>query len=127
MELWINSLVKVVQLCRPRQPLRRTNPNKGPDEDPMWDPISWEEAYDLVASDFKKSIDEDPRKLQQYLAKNKLPWVQVYEPGGFSSPTAIQLGIAIVPTMMLIDKSGKVVNRNVAISDLDREVNRQFK
>jgi len=46
-----------------KQPLKRTNPEKGPGVDPMWEPISWDEALDLVARELKKSIDEDPRKL----------------------------------------------------------------
>jgi phenylacetyl-CoA:acceptor oxidoreductase len=34
---------------RIRQPLKRTNPKKGRDEDPGWAPISWAEALDLLA------------------------------------------------------------------------------
>ena len=34
---------------RVKQPLRRTNPKKGRDEDPGFAPISWDEALDLVA------------------------------------------------------------------------------
>ncbi len=30
-------------------PMRRTNPQKGRNEDPGWEPISWDEAYDEVA------------------------------------------------------------------------------
>ncbi len=30
-------------------PMRRTNPSKGRDEDPGWEAISWEEAYDEIA------------------------------------------------------------------------------
>jgi len=48
---------------RIKQPLKRTNPEKGVDVDPMWEPISWDEALDTVARELKKSIDEDPRKL----------------------------------------------------------------
>ena len=48
---------------RIKQPLKRTNPEKGPGVDPMWEPISWDEALDLVGAEFKKSVDEDPRKL----------------------------------------------------------------
>jgi len=46
-----------------KTPLRRTNPQKGLGVDPKWEPISWDEAYDLVAKELKKSISEDPRKL----------------------------------------------------------------
>jgi len=46
-----------------KQPLKRTNPVKGVGIDPGWVPISWEEAFSIVASELKKSIDQDPRKL----------------------------------------------------------------
>ena len=46
-----------------KQPLKRTNPEKGPNIDPMWEPISWDEAFEITARELKKSIDEDPRKL----------------------------------------------------------------
>jgi thiosulfate reductase/polysulfide reductase chain A len=31
-------------------PLKRTNPNKGRDQDPRWQPISWNEALDTIAA-----------------------------------------------------------------------------
>ena len=34
---------------RVTQPMRRTNPNKGPDEDPEFEPITWEEAISEIA------------------------------------------------------------------------------
>jgi len=46
-----------------KTPLKRTNPEKGPGVDPKWQPISWDEAFALVAAELKKSISEDPRKL----------------------------------------------------------------
>ncbi|MBI2317825.1 MAG: molybdopterin-dependent oxidoreductase, partial [Betaproteobacteria bacterium] len=45
------------------KPLRRTNPNKGLDEDPRWKEISWEEALDEIAAVLKRVHAEDPRKL----------------------------------------------------------------
>ena len=44
-----------------KEPLRRTNPEKGPGVDPKWEPISWEEALDYTAREIKKSVDKDPR------------------------------------------------------------------
>ncbi len=35
---------------RIRGPMRRTNPRKGRGEDPRWEPISWEEALDILAA-----------------------------------------------------------------------------
>ena len=48
---------------RVKTPLKRTNPNKGPDVDPKWVEITWDEALDTIASKIKKIRDEDPRKL----------------------------------------------------------------
>ncbi len=44
-------------------PLRRTNPEKGIDEDPGWKEISWDEALDEVAENLKRIRADDPRKL----------------------------------------------------------------
>jgi len=48
---------------RVKAPLKRTNPEKGPDIDPKWVEISWDEALDIVAARFKKIREEDSRKL----------------------------------------------------------------
>ncbi|MDR2187745.1 MAG: molybdopterin-dependent oxidoreductase [Azonexus sp.] len=50
-----------------RQPLRRTNPQKGPGVDPQWEPISWDEALTITAREIKKSLDQDPRKIMPSL------------------------------------------------------------
>ncbi len=46
-----------------KQPLKRTNPEKGPGVDPKWEPIGWDEAFEIVSRELKKAIDEDPRKI----------------------------------------------------------------
>jgi phenylacetyl-CoA:acceptor oxidoreductase len=40
---------KLYNPARIRTPLKRTNPNKGRHEDPRWEPISWDQALDLLA------------------------------------------------------------------------------
>ena len=72
------------------------------------------------------SLDNVARDLQQYLGQNRLPWIHLFEEGGLDSPLAEQLGIALVPTMILVGADGKVVNRNISASDLDRELTRLF-
>jgi len=47
---------------RLKKPVKRTNPRKGPGEDPGWVEISWDEALDLVASKMKAMIEKDPRE-----------------------------------------------------------------
>ncbi len=54
---------KVYNPNRIKSPLKRTNPNKGIDEDPMWQEISWDEALDTVAKRLKEVRDKDPRRV----------------------------------------------------------------
>lgn len=39
---------------RVKQPMKRTNPKKGRDEDPGFVPISWDEAYDIIGNKFRE-------------------------------------------------------------------------
>ena len=59
----IASIMSLYNPYRVKTPLKRTNPEKGPDIDPGWVEISWEEAIDTVAKRLKKIREEDPRKL----------------------------------------------------------------
>ncbi|NWG10989.1 molybdopterin-dependent oxidoreductase [Candidatus Bathyarchaeota archaeon] len=43
-------------------PMKRTNPNKGKDEDPMWERITWEEAYEIIANKVKDALTDFPYK-----------------------------------------------------------------
>ena len=58
-----SSLMRLYDPQRIKTPMKRTNPRKGPDDDPGWVPISWEEALDTVGKELKKTFDDDPRKL----------------------------------------------------------------
>lgn len=68
------------------------------------------------------SLDSDRDKLTDYLRTNSLPWPQLHEEGGLDSRYANELGILTLPTMFLIDSSGKVVRRNVHAGELDAEL-----
>ncbi len=50
-----------------KQPMRRTNPDKGPGIDPRWEPISWEQAFEITAREIKKSLERDPRLIMPSL------------------------------------------------------------
>ena len=45
------------------KPMKRTNPRKGPGEDPGWVEIEWEEAFEITCREFGKVRQTDPRKL----------------------------------------------------------------
>lgn len=47
---------------RIKKPLKRTNPKKGPGEDPKWVEVSYEEAFDEIAKRLKKIRTENPSK-----------------------------------------------------------------
>ncbi len=48
---------------RVKTPLKRTNPEKGIGVDPQWQPISWDEAIDIVAKKPNEVRKDDPRKV----------------------------------------------------------------
>jgi len=68
------------------------------------------------------SLDNSRSELETYLTENRLPWPQIFEPGGLDSRPANQLGILTLPTMILVDQQGKVVNRNIQIAELEDEL-----
>ena len=43
------------------------------------------------------------------------------------SPLANQMGIQTLPTMILVDKTGKVIRRNVHVGELEGELEKLFK
>ena len=68
------------------------------------------------------SVDSNVKTLKAYLAENPLPWPQIFEEGGQDSRPANALGIITVPTMILVDAQGKVVNRNLQTAELEAEL-----
>jgi len=68
------------------------------------------------------SLDANVKDLKAYLAENPLPWEQIFEEGGQDSRPANVLGIITVPTMILVDADGKVVNRSIQASEIEAEL-----
>ena len=73
------------------------------------------------------SLDTNAKDLNAFLAENKLSWPQIFEEGGLDSRPANALGILTVPTMILVDQQGKVVNRNVQMAELEGELKKLIK
>jgi thiol-disulfide isomerase/thioredoxin len=73
-------------------------------------------------------LDNDPQAMAAYLKQNDPRWPQLFEEGGIeTSRYAAEMGIQIVPTMILVNKEGKVVNRNIRADELETELQRQLK
>ena len=59
------------------------------------------------------SLDDDPRRSAETVAAAGLPGAHLHLPGGIDrSPLAVKYGIQRLPHAFLLDKAGKVVNRN---------------
>ena len=69
------------------------------------------------------NLDNDRRDLDAFLKETPLPWPQIFEPGGMDSRLAVEYGIISLPTMILVDAKGKVLNRNIrTAAELDRQL-----
>ena len=73
------------------------------------------------------NLDSDRAAAITYLQDNPLPWPHLYEPGGLDSRLATELGILTLPTMILLDKDGKVINRNIHAAELDEELGKRLR
>lgn len=56
------TILSVYNPYRVKGPMRRTNPQKGLDEDPGWVEISWDEALDTIEAELRRVREDDPRK-----------------------------------------------------------------
>lgn len=68
------------------------------------------------------SLDSDAKQLAGVLQQARINWPQLWSEGGMESQHAVEMGIVTLPTIMLVDKTGKVVHRGLHISQLDAEI-----
>ena len=69
------------------------------------------------------NVDGTEKKAMDFVKEARLPWIQLFEPGGLEgSSLANRLGVQTLPTNLLIDQDGKVVRHNVQVAELDKEL-----
>ncbi|MDA1041593.1 MAG: redoxin family protein, partial [Planctomycetota bacterium] len=68
------------------------------------------------------TLDSDQQQLTTYLSGSPIPWPQLHESAGLDGRLAEELGVLTLPTMLLLDAEGKVVDRNLVITDLERKL-----
>jgi thiol-disulfide isomerase/thioredoxin len=73
------------------------------------------------------NVDTNAKEATEFVRQEKISWPQLYEPGGLNSSLAANLGIVTLPTMMLVGKDGRVVNRSITAGELDAELKKLLK
>ena len=71
------------------------------------------------------NVDNDPQLAVDAIKKARLTWPQIHESGGLESRPATELGILTLPTMLLLDKKGRVISRNIHISEVEAEIKKR--
>ena len=71
------------------------------------------------------NVDNDRQVAIDAIKKARLTWPQIHEAGGLESRPATELGILTLPTMLLIDKKGRVISRNIHISEVEAEIKKR--
>ncbi len=68
------------------------------------------------------NLDSQGADIDGYLKNNRVAWPHIYEEGGLESRPALEYGIYSLPTMFLVDKTGKVVSNSASVDDLKKLV-----
>ncbi len=68
------------------------------------------------------NLDTDAKSATNCIRDEKLTWPQLYEQGGFDSSLAANLGVLTLPTMILVGKDGRVINRSINAGELETEL-----
>jgi thiol-disulfide isomerase/thioredoxin len=73
------------------------------------------------------SLDRTRKALEDFLEKEPLPWVTLYdEEAGGSHPMATYYGVMAIPTVLLVDKEGKVLSLRARGEELGRLLKEQL-
>ncbi|MHC1708337.1 MAG: thioredoxin-like domain-containing protein [Bacteroidales bacterium] len=62
-----------------------------------------------------------------YLAKNKMSWINSFEGGGWNAPTVKAYNIYATPTMFLVDRQRKIIAKPITFTELKEELKRLMK
>ena len=68
------------------------------------------------------ALDSDKPQLEKFLKAKPIAWPQLHEAGGLDGRLAEELGVLTLPTMILLDAEGNVVDRSVVITELEKKV-----
>jgi len=66
------------------------------------------------------SMDAFPADWKEAIEKDKISWLQVNEPGGWTSPTAMLYNVYALPTSYLIDQQGRLIAMDPTRKQLEK-------
>ena len=73
------------------------------------------------------SLDQDREKLTKFIESKKMTWPQFFDGKGWENKLAVTYGIQSIPATFLLDRSGKIVARNLRGDDLETAVAKALK
>lgn len=94
-------------------PCRRENPNVV---------AIYNELHSKGLNIIGVSLDEDPVKWKEAIAKDKLTWTQVSNLKGWEDPIAKQYKVESIPATFILDQSGKVVAQDLRGDELKAKI-----
>ncbi len=73
------------------------------------------------------NLDQAAVEMTAFAQQNRITWPNIFQPGALDAPLAQEYGILTVPTMLLVDRSGRVVSNNVTVNDLKERLAEMFR
>ncbi|HEY2083559.1 MAG TPA: TlpA disulfide reductase family protein [Verrucomicrobiae bacterium] len=73
------------------------------------------------------SLDDDKDRLKEFVQQRKMPWPQYFDGKVWENKLAVKYGIAVTPTIFLIDRDGKIIGQLNPGDDLDKEIAQALK
>ena len=68
------------------------------------------------------SLDNDRAALEKFLAKEQNPWITLYDGSWNDNSVATYYGVMGIPTVILVDKEGKVVSLRARGPELGKQL-----
>jgi thiol-disulfide isomerase/thioredoxin len=73
------------------------------------------------------NLDNTAEEARRFLQRSPAPGTHLHQPGGLEGKLATDYGIMVLPQLFLLDRDGKVVNRNAQVGTLEDEIKKLLK
>ena len=70
------------------------------------------------------SLDGAEKEMEQRVRRDTIDWTVVWDGQMFQTPIVQQLGLFVVPSMIVVDKQGKIVARDIEPNKVEEEIGR---